>query len=282
VKQQPEPIPAMRQAARELARRVPDGARFVTQRDFPEEITRTNLVNPDRWLAWASGRNTLNSFHVTSSQTPTAAYESEHLLDRAPEVVADALAREGVTHLVTVSDPAAARFKASPRFTEVWRSSPLVIFSVSGRAGQPEPASLLATVATARARLLRFEPEHITISAQADAASTATVAVGWSPKWHAKLDGRSIELTKAQDGLLQLLLPSGNHRLTLDYRRDGWDYLGLLVTLATLVAGGRWLSRHRSEPERDHDDVATPAPPEEVTGEPREPASRSALGHAED
>lgn len=250
VKQMEEPVPAMRPAARELSRLVPHGARFVTQRDFPEEIARTKLVNPDRWLAWASGENTLNSFHVTSSQTPVAAYESEHIVDRPPDVVADALSRLGVTHLVTVSDEAAAHIAISARFVPVWRSSPLTIFSLSARPGQPEPSSLIATDVPTRAQLSRFSPEHIVIDVEPQTATTATVAVGWSPKWHARLDGEPVELSKAPDGLLQLTLPAGAHRLTLDFDPDVWDYLGMLITLSTIVACAGWIWRRRRHTER--------------------------------
>ena len=255
-RQMPEPIPALRQAARQLSALVPDGARFVTQRDFPGEITRTKIVNPDRWLAWASGRNTLNSFHVTSSQAPIPAYESEHILDRPPDAVAEALSRLGVTHLVTVSDEAAATVARSSRFSLVWRSSPIAIFSVSARTGQPDPSSLMATEASARARLLRFRPEDIGIAVEAQTATRATVAVGWSPKWHARLDGRPLKLSKAPDGQLQLTLPPGAHRLTLSFRLDVWDYLGIALSLAT--AGGTvWLLRRQAG---EDDPSADPAP----------------------
>ena len=66
----PTPVPALPAAARELARLVPDGARFATERDFPAEVTRTGVVHPETWLAQASGRNSLNGFNVESSSTP--------------------------------------------------------------------------------------------------------------------------------------------------------------------------------------------------------------------
>ncbi len=244
-RQMPEPIPQMRAASLELARLVPDGARFATQRDFPSEIGRTGLTNPDRWLAWASGRDTLNNFHITSSQNPNAAAEPEHILDRQPEAVADALSRLGVTHLVTVSDEAASRMTASPRFAPVWRSSPMAIFRVLPEQGQPDPASLITTDVPARAQLVEAEPEHIAIDVDAAGPTRAAIAVGWSPKWRARFDGRPVGTVRAPDGLIQLQLPAGSGRLTLDFRQDWWDYLGQAVTLGTLGAGGWWLIRRR-------------------------------------
>lgn len=244
-KQTPEPVPQMQEAASQLARLVPEGARFVTQRDFPGEIGRTGLTHPDFWLAWASGRNTLNSFSVESTTSAGPAYESEHILDRPPDAVADALSRLGVTHLVTVSDAAAAQVSASSRFEEVWRSSPLAIFAVSSRAGQPEPAALVTASSPVGAGLVNAEPEHMVIQLEAPTATTATVAVGWSPKWHASLDGREVPLRPTDDGLLSLDLPPGESRLELDFRPDQWDWLGRLMTILTIGALLVWRFRLR-------------------------------------
>jgi hypothetical protein len=245
-KQMGDPIPQLPAAASELARVVPDGARFVTQRDFPGEIERTHLVNPDRWLAWASGRNTLNNFNVESSQNPDPAYQSEQIGKRQPEAVADALAPLGVTHLVTVSDPTADRIATSPRFTLVWRESPLAIFAVSAPTGQPSPSSLLATEQPARARLVSAGAEHVTIRVDASTATRATVAIGWSPKWHAHLaGGPTLHLRKDPRGLLETSLPAGPSVLTLDFRSDVWDHLGVAVSLVTLVAGIAYLLNRR-------------------------------------
>lgn len=242
-KQASEPIPQLREAARQLRRLVPDGARFATQRDFPGEITRTKVSNPDRWLAWASGRYTLNNFNVESSQTPGPAYEGEHILDRQPDAIADALSRLGVTHLVTVSDEGASHVAGSARLSPVWRSSPIAIFAVMPPGDQPAPAALLSATSPLRASLLDAEPEHLTIDVQTDGPTSATAAVGWSPKWHARLDGRPIPLTKSSDGLLAVGLPAGGHRLKLDFRPDIWDRIGMLITLSSVVLGGAWLVR---------------------------------------
>ncbi|MDQ4089059.1 MAG: hypothetical protein M3163_01960 [Actinomycetota bacterium] len=240
-----EPIPAMREAARQLSTLVPDGRRFVTQRDFPGEISRTNVVNPDRWLAWASGRNTLNNFNVESSSSPGPAFESDHVTDRPPEALADALSRLGTTHIVTVSDEAAARLAASPRFVQAWRASPLAIFGVTPMDGQPDPAALITADAPLSAEAVRVDPEHVVIDVNASEATRAIVPIGYSPKWHARLDGRSLPLQRSPEGLLQLQLPAGPSDLTLEFRRDMWDWAGLLITVITAAWGCRELVRRR-------------------------------------
>ncbi len=266
-KQTAEPVAQLRQAAGLLKQVVPVGARFATERDFPDEIARTKVVNPDRWLAWASGRYTLNNFNVESSQSPEAAYQGEHVLDRPPAAIADALSKFGTTHLVTVSDKGADHIGPSPRFSLLWRSSPIAIYSVVPPTGHPSPAALLGASFPIQATLVKAAPERIIIEVRADQAGPATVAVGWSPKWHARLDGRSLALTKSAEGQLALTLPAGDHRLQLDFRLDFWDWAGILVTTSTVVLGAVWLvrswssqrgGRRRSPRER----APAPGPPE--------------------
>ena len=247
-RQNGDPAPQLRAAAAELTRIVPDGARFMTERDFPGEIDRTKVVDPDRWLAWASGRNTLNNFNVESSTVGGPAFEAEHVRDRPADVVADAISRLGVTDVVTVSDAGARRLGSSPRFTEVWTEPPLAIFSVSARPGQPDPSALLTANVPLAARLTSAAPEALTIRFQASRAGRADVAVAWSPKWHARIDGRAVHLVRGTDSLLAFDMPSGAHRLDLRFHEDVWDLLGLLISLATALGLVAWaILRRRSK-----------------------------------
>jgi uncharacterized membrane protein YfhO len=84
--------------------------------------------------------------------------------------------------------------------------------------------------------LLDARPEHFGVEVHADQAAPVSVAIAWSPKWHARLDGRSSRLRRARDGLIEADVPAGDHHLHLDYRSDSWDRLGLGLTLLTLFA----------------------------------------------
>ncbi|MGH7562841.1 MAG: hypothetical protein ACREK5_00235 [Gemmatimonadota bacterium] len=234
-RQMPNPVPQMHAAAAELRELVPAGARFATQRDYPGEIERTGVINPDRWLAWASGRNTLNVFSLESSQTGGPALTPEYFDQQPPEVTAEKMARYGVTHVVAVSDTAAQILQGSPRLSQVWHASPLTIFAVSPAPGQPYPEALITGDAPVRARLRRFEQGHVRIEVESGEATGASVAVAWSPKWHARLDGEALSLRKAEDGLLELDLPPGRSQLTLEFRPDFWDRLGLAVSVVTMI-----------------------------------------------
>jgi len=241
----PEAISPLDGAAVVLRETVPDGARFATQHDYPSEITRTNVLHPDIWLAQHSGRNSLNGFNLESSNTFEANFEYTRLTTQAPEQSADALVRLGVTHVVTTEPVLAAALAASDRFREEWAQEPVTIFEVRAAPGQPAPASLLSTDGQASARLVRAEPERIAIDATADAATEATVAVAWSPKWHGEIDGKPVDLRRTGDGLIALSLPAGRSVVTLTYEPDVWDRLGAGLTLLTVVGLGAVLLARR-------------------------------------
>src|SRR5262249_61806482 len=61
------PYPQVQRAAAELRRTVRDGARFVTQRDYPAEVSRTGVLIPPTWLAWAAVRDSPNGGNPQSS-----------------------------------------------------------------------------------------------------------------------------------------------------------------------------------------------------------------------
>jgi hypothetical protein len=160
------------------------------------------------------------------------------------------LSRLGVSHVVTTGDPFADVLAASDRFELVWRESPIAIFAVRAPPGQPEPAALVATAAPATARVATADPERLRIHVDASTATPATVAVAWSPKWHGRVDGRSVELDRTADGLIEVRLPAGRSTLELDYGPDGWDRLGVAVSALTVLflaaLGVRALFRRRS------------------------------------
>ncbi len=235
-----EPVPAMRAAADQLARRVPDGARFATAREYPEEITSTGVLHPDTWLARESGRDSLNGFNLESSSTPEPALAADRVRTQAPEHVAATLGRLGVSHVVTTSDRLAQVFARSARFQRVWRAPPITIFALGPAAGQPAPASLLAAEDPVSGELLRVEPERLRIEVTADAATSATVAVAWSPKWRGRLDGDPVHLARSDDGLIEARIPAGTSTLELRYGPDGWDRAGIALTLLTVAGVVAW------------------------------------------
>jgi hypothetical protein len=246
--QLPEPVPQLRAAAAALRGLVPAGARFATQRDFPNEISRTGMVHPELWLARVSGRNSLNGFNLEAVSTPDAAAEPETFGDGDPSATADRLARFGVSHVVITDDPVTVWLTHSDRFRLVWEASPISILAVEPRPGAPPPASLVDAPAPLAAFLLDTRAEHVAVEIHAEEATPVSLAIAWSPKWHARIDGRPTRLRQADDGLIEADIPPGDHVLRLDYRADPWDRLGLTLTALTLIAGLGSAVRGRSPP----------------------------------
>ena len=240
-----EPVAQMRAAAGALAQLVPDGARFATQRDFPGEVGRTGVIHPETWLARVSGRNSLNGFNLESSSTPAAAFAPDRLDEAGPRSAARQMSRFGVTHVVTTSDELFDRLSSSGRFRPQWRDPPLAILEVVPDQGQPPPASQVSATRPIDARLRTAEPEHLEIQVDTAAPSDVTVALAWSPKWHAHLDGRPSGTRRTRDSLIAVKVPAGTTLLRLDYRPDRWDYVGPAITLLTLIGGAWWLRRTR-------------------------------------
>jgi hypothetical protein len=215
---------------------VPAGARFATQRDFPDEIGRTGIIHPETWLARVSGRNSLNGFNLEAVSTPDAAMEPETLDADDPSTSADRLARFGVTHVVVTDEPLVIRLTRSERFRAVWQAPPISILSVEPRPGAPPPASLIDSPAPLAAFLVDVRAEHLGVEVHAQQAAPVTVAVAWSPKWHGRIDGRRLRLRPSHDGLIEADVPAGEHQLRLAYRSDAWDRLGLGLTALTIAA----------------------------------------------
>ena len=129
------------------------------------------------------------------------------------------------------------------RYRPVWRSSPLAIFAVVPEPGQPEPAALLTTYDTAaEAVLRRNDPEHIVIDARTTDPSVAVVAVGWSPAWDVRIEGRRQKAQPSEAGGILIQLPIGQSRITLDYRHEGWGRVGMAITVVTGVGLAMWLA----------------------------------------
>lgn len=229
------PTPVALAAAHELNRRVPPSARYVMQRDFPQEISQFGMSHPDFWMAWQSGKNTLNVFNVESSVTPVPAYYCDTMITESPEIAADKLAGYGVTHVLLINTQKAPGMLVSPRFLKVWDSPPMAILSVSPVAGQPEPSSLLTCSVPVQAARTNSDPEHIMLRTNSLSDGVATVAVAWSPKWSAKLDSVPLSLTKDQEGLLSFPLSKGSHTVTLDFCKDVWDYTGITISILTIT-----------------------------------------------
>jgi hypothetical protein len=243
--QQPVPSAGLKDAAAEVARVVPAAGRFAEVRQYPDDVNASGGVqHPDFWLAWESGRDSLNEFNVESTRAVEPAFVPEHLLDNTPAEDASDLARLGVSAVVATNPKAAAYLEASPRLQPIWAEDGWTVLSVAGVAGYPAPASFLSTAGPATATR-SGPPDHLRLVVDAPAATPATLAVAWSPRWVATVNGRRVPARATADGIVSVTVPAGRSVITLAWSGDPWAGVGLLISALTVLVAGLLLASAR-------------------------------------
>jgi hypothetical protein len=230
--QAPQAIPQMFKAAQLISALVPPTARFASENALDNA---TGVPVPDDWLAWASERNTLDTFNIESAQAVGMSNVVYNLASQSPTESADDLAQVGVTDVVTITVQTAKVLASSARFHEVWAVAPIAIFAVLPSAGQPAPAELITGASALSAKLVAGSAQHDVIDVNAPVATQAVLAIAWSPMWRASLDGKAVPLAKSSQGLLQVAVPAGRHRLVVRFQRDLADYVGTAISLASVL-----------------------------------------------
>ena len=158
-----------------------------------------------------------------------------------------ALRRLGVTDIVVDKVEVDNQMKQSTLAKAVWTEGPVTIYEVLDDSGGRPP--ILLDPVGAHPTSVRFSergPERLTWDVDTTQPFAATLAVAWSPKWHAQVDGRPAHITQTPDGIMEVAVPRGRHSVTISYRPDLADRVGALLTLATLgwlVAFARSRSR---------------------------------------
>ncbi|GIU89568.1 MAG: hypothetical protein KatS3mg010_0667 [Acidimicrobiia bacterium] len=243
-----EATPELREAAARIEDLVPDGARFSVTRDYPAEIGRTGVIEPARWLAWASGRDLLNGFNPEASVAGYAVFVADGPREDEPvDEWLRELRRLGVSHVVVTRPDVRDRMDTASVASLVWEAGEISIHELTDDAGGRPPV-LMQTAAPADVSFRRDGPERLTWQVSSEQPTTATIAVQWSPKWHATVDGRTVALTRTGDALIDVALPAGDHTVRLAYRPDAVDRLGVAVSVCTVLAIVGWWQRRRLAP----------------------------------
>jgi hypothetical protein len=251
-RQSPVATQAMSLAATQLQRLLPPTGRFAVQRDLRTERATTGVSEPELWLAFHAGRDELNVFNGESTASALVGYGLDDFNTAPPVTVADRLGRLGVSDIVTVDASTPARLAASGRFTTTWRDGDIAILTVRAPSGTPVEDTLLSAAPPAdlQATLVSSSSEHPRWSVAVRQPARITVAIAWSPKWHARIDGHAVSVDRSADGesLVMLDVPAGQSTVALDYRPDVWDHAGQVLTVLTVVALLAWrVERRRLE-----------------------------------
>ncbi len=241
-----EPSAEAKTTAAFLKKTVPKGARFATERDFGGEIKTLGFTHPDFWLAAHADRNTSNTYGLEQSQSGVAGEISSNLKnDNEGRFNALAFARFGVTHVVTIEPTARTRMVASGEFRQVFSDGPVAVLEVRPPPDTPRPDSLLAVASRARASKAKVsaDAEHYDVTVDAEEVGPASLAIGYSHAWKLRIDGEAAPVTRSQDGLVGFTLPAGRHVVSVDFDRDSFGLLGVLVGVVTAFLLGRWARR---------------------------------------
>ncbi|MCS6802511.1 MAG: oligosaccharide flippase family protein [Chloroflexota bacterium] len=97
------------------------------------------------------------------------------------------------------------------------------------------PAGLARSGGTGSAELVRYEPTRIEIIARADAPALLLLTDSYFPGWRATLDGREVEIFRANSLFRAIELPPGEHRVVFRYSPLSFQ-LGAYLSLMGLFA----------------------------------------------
>jgi uncharacterized membrane protein YfhO len=87
--------------------------------------------------------------------------------------------------------------------------------------------------------------QHLRLDASPACASVLVLSDNWYPGWQATLDGRPIEVLRADAAIRAVAIPAGSHRVEMRYRPSGlfWAATLSLVTLAVVLLAAFWPGR---------------------------------------
>jgi hypothetical protein len=233
------PSASLRAAAVELHRRVPPMGRHLLVTPATGNV---GTSFPARWLAAASGTDSAHLYFWEATRENTVGVLAADLMwSIDPATALDPLRRAGVTHIVTADVDQTATLAELDGYVPVWTGYDVTIFAVAPAAGRPAPGDLLQPAAEEppdagmAAVPGRREAEHLTWSTSADAGLAVVAAVAYDPAWQATVDSVPVPARRSSDGLVELDLPAGAHRVDLRFTATRPHPLGLTLTLLGLV-----------------------------------------------
>ncbi|HEX2167541.1 MAG TPA: YfhO family protein, partial [Longimicrobiales bacterium] len=116
---------------------------------------------------------------------------------------------------------------------------------------EPLPAEIeVETGATGVVEWLERQPDAFTLRVAADRAAMLVVLDNWFPAWKAYVDGREVDIHRANYTFRAIAVPAGEHTVTFRYvptelRTGAAISLVVLGVLLALVITGAWRERAR-------------------------------------
>lgn len=91
--------------------------------------------------------------------------------------------------------------------------------------------------ARAHVELVRFDPGRVTLTTDSDARAALVISEGYSPGWHAAVDGTPAEVRPVNVVALGIEIPAGHHEVRFEYRTPRLKVGAALSLLGLLLAG---------------------------------------------
>jgi hypothetical protein len=85
------------------------------------------------------------------------------------------------------------------------------------------------------ARIVRYEPDRVTIDANLTRPGIVVLGDNWYPGWKAKVDGRSVDVDRVDYVLRGTVAGRGHHRIEYSYAPASWR-IGWIISLLSLLA----------------------------------------------
>ncbi|RJX34041.1 MAG: hypothetical protein C4525_07850 [Desulfarculus sp.] len=101
----------------------------------------------------------------------------------------------------------------------------------------PPPQGFTPGPGPSKVSLRRYAYNRVDLASQSAQPSLLVFLDSLQAGWRAELDGRPVEILRANYMFRAIALPPGEHRLAFAYRPPGL-YLGILITLGGLLAAG--------------------------------------------
>ncbi len=90
-----------------------------------------------------------------------------------------------------------------------------------------------------------IDEQHLRLDASPACAGVMVLSDNWYPGWQATLDGRPVEVLRADAAIRAVAIPAGSHRIEMRYRPSSllWTAALSLVTLAVVLSAALWPQR---------------------------------------
>jgi len=109
------------------------------------------------------------------------------------------------------------------------------------------PAYSTNATVKAETRILDYRSRYVRCETESSLPGNLVLLDSYYPGWRASVDGKEVEIRRANFAFRAVEVPAGKHRIEFTY--SPWPfYLGLALTLITAVAGLAVLGRFRAAP----------------------------------